>query len=295
MTEYDRDDLDYELNDISDRLAELDDDGEDFGRFISDDLEILSDYYDLMEDEGLTEAEFKKYKTQCIHRIKTKEYTSSPYVDAKTLKFAHSLRKTGCLTKEEYEMVKRRIEQINASSNDSHLNVHKSAAKKAMPTKGEKLYNNLRTLFKSKKSGEIDEEKYLTEKESIIEKIISSNDITQELTYKYAGELYQIGAITSDEYQKIIQDAADDRLGKISVNQLDTNESCTSFSKILSQCRKLFSCILNALLWCITAILYIVHIPLKAGIWLLEVSLFGYKAVWQRDELERIMRERKDD
>lgn len=306
MTEYDRDDLDYELDDISDRLEELEEDEEEYGRFISDDLEILSDYFDLKEDEGLTAAEFKKYKNQCMRRIKTKKYNSAPDVNAKALKFAHSLHKVKCLTKDEYEMIKQRIEQLSEGNRQSITSPNKdyklhynSATRKANASKGEKLYDNLRNLFQSMKSGEIDEEKYLIEKESIIDKIVNSDDIAQEYTYKYAGELYQIGAITSDEYQMIIQDAMDDRLSETPANEMDyesdTNESCNSFLKFLSWCKKVAPYVLNALLWCINIALYIVLIPLKVGLWLLEVSLFGYKAVWQRDELERIMRERKDD
>lgn len=46
--------LDYELDDISEKLEEIEEDAEEYGRYISDDLEILSDYYDLVEDDTVS-------------------------------------------------------------------------------------------------------------------------------------------------------------------------------------------------------------------------------------------------
>lgn len=108
--------LDYELDDISEKLEEIEEDAKEYGRYISDDLEILSDYYDLLEDERLTLSEFNKYKAQCLHRIKTIKYISDPNVDSLSLKFAHSLFQRKCLTRDEYEMIKQRMQQIFAES-----------------------------------------------------------------------------------------------------------------------------------------------------------------------------------
>ena len=303
MTEYDRDDLDYELDDISDKLKEYEDDEKEYGRFISDDLEILSDYFDLKEDQGLTEAEFKKYKTQCIRRLKTNKYNSAPDVNVKALKFAHSLHKVKCLTKDEYEMIKQRIEQFSEENRQSIISPNKdyelhynSTPRKARASKEEKLYDNLRNLFQSMKSGEIDEEKYLTEKESIIDKIVNSNDITHELTYKYAGEMYQIGAITSDEYQKIIQDAMDDRFNTPSnkAERIKAQEE-TERKDRLAYCWELIKSILLDLWELFKLLFYIFSIPFRIIFWFLEISAVGYENVWKRDQFKRIMQERDDD
>ena len=79
---------------------------------ICNDLLVLSDYFDLLKENGLTNEEFAKYKDQCMNSIKTKNYASSPALDAKTLKFAHSLVKSGCITNDEYEIIKHRIEKL---------------------------------------------------------------------------------------------------------------------------------------------------------------------------------------
>lgn len=67
------------------------------------------------------------------------------------------------------------------------------------------LYAGLDDLFKSKKQGLIDDEKYISEKTSIIEKIIENADISRENTYRYAGELFKKGALDSDEYNLLIR------------------------------------------------------------------------------------------
>ena len=312
MTEYDRDNLDYELDDISDRLEELKEDEKEYGRFISDDLEILSDYYDLMEDEGLTKAEFNRYKAQCIHRLKTKKYVSAPDVNAKALKFAHNLCKLGCLTKEEYEMVKHRMEQLSLGEkqstvlSDKDYNLHYKSSERNAETRGAKLFAELKDLFKSKKKGTIDEEKYLSEKERIIEKIIKSNDTLQSDTYKYASELSLMGAITSDEYERIIQDSMDDRLNNAPINTAEERR-IRDLRNFIEQEKEEYDeeeyernrearNERLAYLWeLIKVVLYIVSIPFRIILWLSEVCLFGYKEVWKRDEMERIMRERDRD
>lgn len=50
---------------------------------ICKDLLILSDYFDLLKENGLTNEEFGKYKDQCMNSIQTKKYVSSPTLDAK--------------------------------------------------------------------------------------------------------------------------------------------------------------------------------------------------------------------
>lgn len=67
------------------------------------------------------------------------------------------------------------------------------------------LYAELDDLLKSKKQGLIDDEKYVSEKTSIIEKIIENADISRENTYKYAGELFKKGTLDSDEYNRLIR------------------------------------------------------------------------------------------
>ena len=74
------------------------------------------------------------------------------------------------------------------------------------------LYFDLKELFKSKKKGDIDKEKYLKEKEKILEQIISNNDIPRNEVYKSAGELFRIRAITIKEYGSIIQSALENSL-----------------------------------------------------------------------------------
>ena len=67
------------------------------------------------------------------------------------------------------------------------------------------LYAGLDDLFKSKKQGLIDDEKYISEKTSIIEKIIENAYISRENAYKYAGELFKKGTLDSDEYNLLIR------------------------------------------------------------------------------------------
>lgn len=79
---------------------------------ICKDLLVLSDYFDLLKENGLTHEEFNKYKDQCMNDIQTKKYVSSPTLDANTLKFAHSLVKSECITNDEYEIIKHRIAKL---------------------------------------------------------------------------------------------------------------------------------------------------------------------------------------
>lgn len=302
MTEYDYDNLDDEQSD-----------------FISDDLDILSDYYDLMKEDGLTKSEFDKYKAQCISRLKTKNYIPTSDHDVSALKFAHSLHKSGCLTKEEYEMVKKRIEQLSQkeieltiSSNNDYKLKYKSSPKD-IETRGTKLFAELKDLFKSKKKGLIDEEKYLSEKEIIIEKIVNSNDTLQSDTYKYASELSLIGAITSDDYERIIQDSMNDRLINAPSNKAEekrlrdfqlyieqeeaenkTQEE-TERKDRLAYCWELLKFILVNLWELFKLLFYIFSIPFRIVFWFLEIGAVGYENVWKRDEMERIMREKDDD
>lgn len=69
------------------------------------------------------------------------------------------------------------------------------------------LYADLKDLYKSKKKGYIDKEKYLKEKEKILKQIVCKNDISTNDTYKSAGELFVIRAVTAKEYENIIQSA----------------------------------------------------------------------------------------
>ena len=80
---------------------------------INEELGNLLDYFSLMKDGGLTQAEFAKRKAECLYNLETKQYTLIPSLEVRTLKFANSLRKMKCLTQDEYEMVKRRIEQFS--------------------------------------------------------------------------------------------------------------------------------------------------------------------------------------
>ena len=80
---------------------------------INEELGNLLDYFSLMNDGGLTQEEFAERKAKCLHNLKTKQYTSLPSLEIKTLKFANSLRKMKCLTQDEYEIIKHRIEQLS--------------------------------------------------------------------------------------------------------------------------------------------------------------------------------------
>lgn len=80
---------------------------------INEELGNLLDYFSLMKDGGLTQEEFAERKAKCIRNLKTKQYTSLPYLEIRTLKFANSLRKMKCLTQDEYEIIKHRIEQLS--------------------------------------------------------------------------------------------------------------------------------------------------------------------------------------
>ena len=59
--------------------------------------------------------------------------------------------------------------------------------------------------------------------------------------------------------------------------------------------REAVACVWELVKYIIIAVLFVLLIPLKIALWFLEVSAFGYKEVWKRDELERIMHDIKDD
>ena len=80
---------------------------------INEELGNLLDYFSLMKDGGLTQEEFAERKAKCLHDLKTKQYTSLPSLEIKTLKFANSLRKMKCVTQDEYEIIKHRVEQLS--------------------------------------------------------------------------------------------------------------------------------------------------------------------------------------
>ena len=84
------------------------------------------------------------------------------------------------------------------------------------------LYAGLDDLFKSKKQGLIDDEKYISEKTSIIEKIIENADISRENTYRYAGELFKKGALDSDEYNLLIRAVSGEAYNIVPVEQKST-------------------------------------------------------------------------
>ncbi len=85
------------------------------------------------------------------------------------------------------------------------------------------LYSDLKELYKSQKKGNIDKEKYLKEKEKILKQIACNDDISIDKTYKSAGELFVLRAITAREYENIIQSAMKTSLKKESVIEEDND------------------------------------------------------------------------
>lgn len=148
-------------------------------------------------------------------------------------------------------------------------------SKKKESAKSE-LFAKLKQLHKSKKSGAIEEEKYISEKESIIEEIINNNNVSREETYKFAAELFRTGAITSEEYDRIVQDSLDDSLKNAPEVEEYKQEKkkkivirCGRFAKIILCVAGVIFAICLALGFAVFFVKYIV--PILIGLFLLDV------------------------
>lgn len=139
-------------------MAEVNFDDSENERYVNDELDIISDYFELMTEGGLTEKEFNKHKAHCLRRLKKGKYLSSPNSDVSALKNAHSLLKSGCLTKEEYDIVKKQIEKLTEAEQKSSARSKKNYAKKKHSVKVSKSPEEEETVSDS--SDEIDEEDF---------------------------------------------------------------------------------------------------------------------------------------